>query len=140
MAVVHAFGGNGSQKKQVNFLNMTKLIRSFGNALRGLRSCFTSEINFRIHIVVTILVIAAGVYYQISSKEWIILTWSICGVLAFELMNTAIEKLCNLVYHGRHEGIKIIKDMAAAAVLLSALAAVVSGAIIFLPKIFLSLF
>ena len=119
---------------------MPKLIRSFRYALQGLKCCFASEQNFRIHIGVTMLVISAGKFYDISSKEWIILAWSICGVLAFELMNTAIEKLCNLVYPGHHEGIKRIKDMAAAAVLLAALAAVISGFIIFLPKIFLSLF
>jgi diacylglycerol kinase len=119
---------------------MKKLIRSFRYALQGLKCCFASEQNFRIHISATMLVISAGVFYQISSKEWIILAWSICGVLAFELMNTAIEKLCNLVYPGRHDEIRRIKDMAAAAVLLSAFAAVISAAIIFLPKIFLSLF
>jgi diacylglycerol kinase len=119
---------------------MTKLIKGFGFAIQGIRHCFATEFNFRIHITVTILVITGGVYYQISSKEWIILAWSICGVLAFELLNTAVEKLCNLVYPGHHEGIGKIKDMAAAAVLLSSLAAAISGVIIFLPKIFLSLF
>ncbi|MEO7522767.1 MAG: diacylglycerol kinase family protein [Ferruginibacter sp.] len=114
---------------------MSRLKNSVGFALNGLFKCFKQEPNFRIHAVFTIWAIAAGLFFRISNVEWIIIVLCIAAVITTELINTAIEELCNMIQKEQHPTIKIIKDMAAAAVLITAIAAAISGAIIFIPKV-----
>ena len=116
---------------------MLRLIRSFGFAWKGIRSSLFQEPNFKIHIVCSILVIGAAVYFMISPVEWMLVLICMALVLSMEMINTAIEKLCNVVHQEQHPGIKITKDVAAGAVLVSAIIAAVCGAIIFIPKIIL---
>ena len=116
---------------------MSRLIKSFGYALKGLKICLLKETNFRIHIFCTVCVIIAGLYLTISPVEWILVLFCVALVLCMEMINTAIEELCNVVHKEIHPGIKITKDIAAGAVLLSAFLAFICGAIIFIPKIFL---
>ena len=116
---------------------ITLLIKSFGYALSGLRICILEGANFRIHIFCTVLVFIAGLYFNISYTEWLIILICTGFVLCMEMINTAIEQLCNVVHKEFHPGIKITKDIAAGAVLLSAVIAAICGAIIFIPKIFL---
>ena len=116
---------------------MLRLMRSFSFALAGLRNCFTKEANFKIHIGCTVLVIIAGIYFNINTVEWLLILLCIGSVLSMEMINTAIEKLCDVVHKENNPGIKITKDIAAGAVLLSAVIAAVCGAIIFIPKIIL---
>ncbi len=118
---------------------MKTLYRSFGFAVNGAIQCFVRELNFKIHTGFTVLVIASGFFFKISIPEWLVTLMCTGAVLAAELMNTAIEELCNIVHREKHAGIKRIKDMAAAAVFITAVAAAISGAIIFLPKIILSI-
>jgi diacylglycerol kinase len=112
-----------------------KLIRSFGYALHGMRYAYKTQLNFRIHLVFLVLVCVAGFAFAISSTEWLLVIICSTAVLAFELMNTAIEHLCDAILKDFHPGIKIIKDVSAAAVLLTAIGSIVIGGIIFLPKI-----
>jgi diacylglycerol kinase len=79
--------------------------------------------------------VVSGSVLKISLHEWIWLTGCIATVLSFEMMNTAIEKTCDLLHPAIHPTIKVIKDVAAAAVLVVAAGSVIIGAIIFLPKI-----
>jgi len=116
---------------------MLRLIRSFGFAWKGIRSSLFQEPNFKIHIVCSILVIGAAVYFMISPVEWMLVLICMALVLSMEMINTAIEKLCNVVHKEQHPGIKITKDVAAGAVLVSAIIAAICGAIIFIPKIIL---
>jgi diacylglycerol kinase len=116
---------------------MKSLYRSFGFALNGAIQCFAHEMHFKIHTAFTIFVIASGFFFKISFTEWLVILICTGAVLAAELLNTAIEELCNIVHKDRHPGIKRIKDMAAAAVFITAVTAAVSGTIIFLPKIIL---
>ena len=113
-----------------------KLIRSFGYALDGLKYCFKTQLNFRIHLAVMLFVIAFGVFFNITTTEWIAVIF--CGmlVLVLEMVNTAIEYLCDTVTKEIHPAVKIIKDVSAAAVLLAAAGSVIIGLIIFLPKIY----
>lgn len=97
---------------------------------------FKEEPNFKIHVVATIMVIAAGLYFQLSTTEWLAIVSVIGLVLLTELVNTAIENIADFISPERHEKIKTIKDIAAAAVLISAIAALVVGMLIFIPKIF----
>lgn len=114
-----------------------KLFRSFGFALNGLKTCFASETNFKIHVFLGIIVLLLSAGFAISSVEWMIVIICMALVIAMEILNTAIEKLCNLVHKEFHPGIKTVKDMAAGAVLISAVASLIAGGIIFLPKIIL---
>ena len=67
--------------------------------------------------------------------EWLVVVLCITVVLTLEMINTAIEKLCDVVQPDYHPQIKIIKDIAAGAVLIAALGSIIIGAIIFVPKI-----
>jgi diacylglycerol kinase len=112
-----------------------KLIKSFEYAWAGIRSCFKSEPNFRIHLVAAIVVILFSLLLNISATEWIAVVFCIALVLTMEMINTAIEKLCDVVHKEPHPVIKKVKDIAAGAVLLSAVFSLITAAIIFLPKI-----
>lgn len=115
---------------------MSRLINSFKYAGQGLKHCIKKEKNFQLHCIVTVLAIVFGFLFNVSAAEWIVIVLSIGMVLAFELMNTAVEQVCNMVQPGFSPMVKIIKDVSAAAVFVVALMAVVCGAIIFIPKIF----
>lgn len=108
-------------------------------AVNGLVKCFKQEPNFKIHTVFAMWSVAAGIFFKISNVEWIVIVLCIAAVITTELINTAIEELCNMVHREPHSTIKLIKDMAAAAVLVTAIAAAVCGTIIFIPKIILLL-
>ena len=111
-----------------------RLIKSFGFAINGLRLCW-QEPNFRIHLLVSVIVVALGYWLSISAQEWLAVLLCIALVLSLEMLNTAIEHLCNLVHPEQHPVIKLVKDVSAAAVLLVAFLSVCCGTIIFLPKL-----
>lgn len=141
LLAVQLFGGNGLRKRRTNMptlcfkKNMMKLIKSFSYAWAGMKSCFESELNFRIHLIAAIAAIIFSLMFSISATEWIAVGFCIAFVTAMEMMNTAIEKLCDMVHKESHPVIKKIKDIAAGAVLLSAVFSLITAAIIFLPKI-----
>ncbi len=108
---------------------------TFIHAAGGIGYAFRKEANFRVHVLAMALVSALGVVLQISAMEWLFVAGCCMLVLSMELMNTAIENVCNLVSEEYHPMIKIVKDVAAAAVLVSAIGSCVAGTIIFLPKI-----
>ncbi len=114
-------------------------MRSFYYAFKGIANALQIEFNIRIHVVAAVLVILAGFYFQIAAAEWVMIVLCICSVLAMELINTAIEQLCNHVTAEVHPAIKKIKDIAAAAVLVVAAGSLAVAFIIFLPKL-ISLF
>ena len=96
---------------------------------------FQSEHNTIIHLVLTVIAVVAGFMLSISRIEWIALIIVIAMVWTAELFNTAIEKTMDFITKERLLQIKLIKDVAAAAVLITAIAAVVVGLLIFIPKI-----
>jgi len=111
-------------------------LNSFGHAIQGIAYLIKYEGNFCVHIIATTIVTAAGLFFNISKFEWLILIITICIVMLAEAMNTAIEKLSDHVSDGNyHENIKKVKDVGAGAVLIAAIAAVIVGIIIFIPKI-----
>jgi diacylglycerol kinase (ATP) len=116
-------------------LNPGKLLKSFGFAFKGMGFVIRSQQNFRIHLFVACMVVIAGFFFHITPPEWCIIVLAISMVLAMEILNTAIEKLVDFVSPGFHHQAGIIKDLAAAAVLLTAIGAVIAGIIIFLPKL-----
>ena len=110
-------------------------LKSFINAFNGLRSFFKSETNAKIHLAAAFVAIALGFFFEINYWEWGLVTLSIAMVIGAEAMNTAIETLTNLVSPDYHELAGKTKDIAAAAVLVTAFGALVIGGIVFLPKI-----
>lgn len=75
-------------------------------------------------------------YFRIDVIEWVAILFAIGFVLTTEIINTALENICDLISKERNERIKTIKDLSAAAVLISAITALVIGIIVFLPKLF----
>jgi diacylglycerol kinase len=112
-----------------------RVTESFVNAFHGLRDCVLHEKNFRIQYVIAILIVIAGIFFKLNAIEWILILICFATVLSFEIINSAIEKLCDLVCPDFNLTIKKVKDMAASAVLLSAIISFIIGCIIFLPKI-----
>ena len=110
-------------------------VKSFGYALKGLRFFLVHEHNARIHLFATALVTGLGFVVHLTSAEWILLLLTIASVWVTEVINTAIEQLCNAVSPEKHPKIGLVKDLAAGAVLITACIAVIIGLIIFLPKI-----
>lgn len=120
--------------KKTGFSFKERLL-SFKYAFSGLRILFTKEHNARIHLAITIITITMGVLLNISSVEWLIILMLIALVFSLEIINTAIEHLCNFVSSEWHKTIKNVKDLSAAAVLVSTIVSVICGIIIFLPKL-----
>lgn len=114
---------------------MKSFLKAFAAAFNGVKICLISEINFRIHVVAAIAAAAAGIGLGISNSEWLVVIICTAAVVTAEMFNTAVEKLCNIVQPGIHPGIKQVKDIAASAVLVTAVTSVVCGCIIFIPKI-----
>jgi diacylglycerol kinase len=110
-------------------------LKSFRYAFEGLTDFFATEHNAIIHLFITVLVLVAALFFDVSKEEWIAIILVTGFVWAAELFNTAIERLSDLVTKDFHPKIKFIKDVSAAAVLVAAVAAFLTGAIIFVPKI-----
>lgn len=112
-----------------------RVIKSFACAFDGLKDCILHEKNFRIQYIIASVMIIAGIFFSISLTEWMIILLCFAVVLSFEIINSAIEKLCDLVCPDFNLTIKKVKDMSASAVLLAAIISFIIGCIIFLPKI-----
>lgn len=110
-------------------------LKAFINAFNGLRYFFLHERNGKIQSSVAVITILFTVYVGASSGEWVVILLCISIVLSLEMLNTAIEKLCDVVQEDYHPSIKIIKDVAASAVLWTSIMSAIIGAIIFIPKL-----
>ena len=112
------------------------LLISFRYAWEGVSHTFQTQRNFRIHVVVGLLAIALSIFLQLSRVEIAIIGLTIGAVLAMELLNTALESVVDLtVEQTYHDLAKTAKDCAAAAVLISALAAVMVAGSLILPAL-----
>ncbi|MBS1602025.1 MAG: diacylglycerol kinase family protein [Bacteroidetes bacterium] len=110
-------------------------IRSFGFAIAGIRTFIRREHNARIHLAATVAVIIAAIVARVSVAEAGALTIVVALVWITEILNTCIERMADLITPDQDPQIKFIKDIAAAAVLIAAITAVVTGLLIFIPKI-----
>ena len=118
-----------------NSFSIKARLKSFRYAFEGLNSFFNTQHNAIIHLLMTIVAFFAAIFFNVSRVEATAILLAVGFVWAAELFNTAIEKLADRVSKEFDPGIKFIKDVSAAAVLLSAIAASLVGAIIFLPKL-----
>lgn len=110
-------------------------MRSFRYACNGLLQFFFEEHNAIVHLLATVIVTIMVVYFRINGTELLALVIVTGGVWVAELLNTAIEQVMNMVSPERHPKVKYIKDLAAAAVLVSAIVALITAAIIFIPRL-----
>ena len=110
------------------------LYKSFGYAFEGIFAVIKKERNMQIHCCMMVLVILAGLFFQISAVEWCICFVLFGLIMSLELVNTAVESVVDLVTEERRPLAKLAKDAAAGAVLLASIMAAVTGLIIFLPK------
>lgn len=108
-----------------------KLLKSFGYAWSGLKVAFKEEPNLRVHVAIAVVVAVMGWYYQIAPTEWMALLTMIGLVIGFELLNSAIENLTDLVTKEKLPLAGKIKDISAAAVLVISAIALVVGIAIF---------
>ena len=119
--------------------SIVKRAKSFSHAGRGIVVFLKSTHNAWIHIVVFLVTIVAGIYFNIRQSEWLAVILVSGLVLTAEAFNTAIEIDIDLTSPEYHPYAKDTKDVAAGAVLITAITAVCVGLLIFGPKI-ISLF
>ena len=127
-----------SKKNIKNILSSqgkSKFKDSVNHAMDGINYTREHERNFRIELFMMGLVLMAGIYFNISSIEWLILLLTIALVLTLEMINTSIERCVDLVTKEYHELAKNAKDVAAGAVFIMSIFSVCIGIVIFLPKI-----
>jgi diacylglycerol kinase len=112
-----------------------KFLAGFGYAFSGLWYALRTQRNARVHVSVAALVIIAAIVLHISAVEFAILFITISSVFTAEMFNTVFELCVDLASPTYHPLAKIAKDVAAGAVLLSAILAVVIGLFIFVPHL-----
>ena len=112
-----------------------RLLSSFANAFRGLGRALAKEQNLRIHLGITVAVVAVGLVLHIAPWEWALLALTIGFVVAMELINTALEAAVDLATQELHSLAKLAKDVSAGAVLVASLAAVATGLLILGPHL-----
>lgn len=114
---------------------LKKFGRSVKHAFRGLAYILRYEKNFQNQLVISVLVAIAMFYFNLTRGERIILVLVIMEVLVMELLNTVVERVVDILKPRVHPYARLIKDLMASAVLVSAILALVIGAIIFLPHL-----
>jgi diacylglycerol kinase len=112
-----------------------RIARSFYFAFCGLGYLFRTQRNARIELAIGMIACGLGVRLHLSAAEWSVLVLTIACVLILEGLNTAIENVVDLASPEIHPKAKIAKDLAAGMVLVAAIASVIVGLIIFLPKL-----
>ena len=104
---------------------------SFRFAFRGIWYCLKNERNFRIHLAAACYVLFFSRFYGFSHSETVVLLLTVSLVIAAEMINTAIERLVDMLSPSYNPLARLAKDIAAGAVLIFALIAVVIGAVMF---------
>jgi len=121
-------------KKKDSFI--VNRIKSVGYAFKGAYLLITTEASIKVQFFIGVVMTIAGFYFELSATEWCIQILVITLIMAAEGINTAIEAIADFIHPEHHPKIGLIKDLAAGAVFIVAIAAVVIGCIIYIPKIF----
>ncbi len=114
--------------------SLIRLLSAFKYAIQGIQYAAKSEKNFQIHLFAGSVVIMLSFFLRLDKIEWIFMMISIFGVMALELVNSAMERAVDLATDKIHPLAKQAKDLAAAAVLIYTLMAVLIGVLILGPK------
>lgn len=118
-------------------IDSKKLFKSFDFAFQGVKHAIQSDQNFLVHFSIAILVLVLGLYFNVSRFEMALLLLAILLVIATEMINTAIEKMVDLITREHRLEAKIAKDVSSGMVLLTALGAFLLGLFIFIPYLVL---
>lgn len=110
-------------------------MKSFVYAFEGVYYIFRHERNARVHLVLAVVAFCAGLAFRVSDTALAAIFFATILVFLAEIFNTAIEKILDLVEPNHHPQVKLIKDMAAGAVLVAAVAAIAIGVVIFTPYV-----
>jgi diacylglycerol kinase (ATP) len=105
-----------------------------GFALKGAIKLITTEHSVMVQFSIGVLLVVAGIYFNITMTEWLFQTLAIGLVLSIEGLNTAVEKIADFIHPNFHEKIGFIKDIAAGAVFFAAMTAIAIGLMIYVPK------
>ena len=114
---------------------MKTFFRSVFYAIEGVKYFFSRNRNAKFQVVMGITAIVLGITVSLPSFQWLLVLFCIGLVISLEMINSAIEKYCDLVTTDFHPRIKMIKDVAAGAVLVASLMSLVIGLIIFIPAL-----
>ena len=114
-------------------INIKTLLKSFRYAIKGIKYVFQNEQNFRVQLFIALLVILGMVLFKVTIGEAIALFLLIILILVLEVINTVFEKFADILEPRMSIYVKVIKDMMAGAVLISAIGAVMIGLLIFFP-------
>lgn len=112
----------------------TGRLKSVGFAIKGAYKLITTEHSVMVQFSLTVLLIIAGFYFNISREEWMMQILAFGLVLGIESLNTAVEKIADFIHPEFHDRIGFIKDIAAGAVMFAATAAIAVGLLIYVPK------
>ncbi|MGH2666316.1 diacylglycerol kinase family protein [Flavobacterium sp.] len=113
----------------------TGRLKSVGFAVKGAIKLITTEHSVMVQSSIAVLMIIAGLYFEIDRYEWMFQIFAFGLVLSIEGLNTAVEKVADFVHPDYHERIGFIKDIAAGAVFFAALTAITIGLFIYLPRL-----
>jgi diacylglycerol kinase (ATP) len=116
-------------------IKMERLIKSFEHAFEGLEHAYNRDQNLRIHFIIAIVVVITSILFKVNPFEMGILGIMILLVMVTEMINTAIERMVDLITKEHREDAKIAKDVAAGMVFLTAAGSLIVGFLIFLPHI-----
>jgi diacylglycerol kinase (ATP) len=108
-------------------------LRSFKFAISGLSFVLRSQHNAHVHIAISIAVVVAGFVFGLSKADWLAILIAMSIVWIAETFNTAVEFVCDVVSPEFNKNVAKAKDIAAGAVLISAVFAVIVGALVFIP-------
>lgn len=128
------YAGKASKKKNKNLIQKHLYSQKF--AWLGLHSIFKEEPNFRIELIAAFGVLVASFILRVSWQEFLVLLLTIGLVLIAEIVNSVVERICDIYTSEHHVGIKFIKDVAAGGVLLTSIISLAVGLVIFGPKIY----
>lgn len=112
-------------------MSIKKIFNSFRSAWRGIMTVFNTERNFRFQIIAALFVVVAGFVFNLRSWEWLIIIFMILLVLLLEMLNTAFERLVDMLKPRIHLFVYDIKNITAGMVLITAISAIIIGIIIF---------
>jgi undecaprenol kinase len=111
------------------------MLKSFSYAVTGIVTAVKSERNMKVHLIASILVLGCSFFFSLSRIEWLFILFAIGGMLSLELLNTAVERVVDLITIEQHPLAKQAKDIAAGAVFIYAILSVFIGIMVFFPHI-----
>ncbi len=117
-------------------VKIKRLVKSFHYALKGLIKTFREEQNLKVQATIGLIVIFLAGYFKVSRLEWCLLIFTIGLVIFAEVVNSAVERVTDVLKPRINGYVKEIKDIMAAAVMLASIVAVLVGSIIFWPYFF----